>query len=93
DLATGVVGLPHRLGRAVTTALSGVTLIGATVLLALGPGLSAWGAAAVVLSVLVFAAGLLLGRRPGSRAAFLSVIVVALLDVALLVAQGADLTS
>jgi 4-hydroxybenzoate polyprenyltransferase len=92
DLATGVVGLPHRLGRSATAVLSGLALVGATVLLAAGPGLSAWGAGAVALSVLVFAAGLVLGRRPGSRAAFLSVIVVALLDVGLLVAQGADLT-
>jgi 4-hydroxybenzoate polyprenyltransferase len=92
DVATGVVGLPHRLGRVLTTALSGLALVGATVLLAAGPGLSPGGAAAVGLSVLVFAGGLVLGRRPGSRAAFLSVIVVALLDVGLLVAQGADLT-
>jgi 4-hydroxybenzoate polyprenyltransferase len=92
DVATGVVGLPHRLGRSLTSALSGSALVGATVLLAVGPGLSPVGGAAVVLSVLVFAVGLVLGRRPGSRAAFLSVIVVALVDVGLLVVQGADLT-
>ena len=92
DLATGVVGLPHRLGRRLTSLLSGVALVIATVLLATGPGLSIGGGLVVALSVLVFAAGLALGRRPGSRAAFLSVIVVALLDVGLLVAQGAELT-
>jgi len=91
DLATGVVGLPHRLGRGLTTLLSGLALVLATVLLAVGPGLSPVGGTAVVLSVLVFGLGLALGRRPGSRAAFLSVIVVALLDVGLLVLQGADL--
>ena len=91
DLATGVVGLPHRLGRRPTALLSGLLLVLATVALAVGPGLRLVGAIAVALSVVVFAIGLRLGRRPGSRAAFLSVIVVALVDVALLVAQGADL--
>jgi hypothetical protein len=36
--------------------------------------------------------GLLVARRPGSRAAFLAAIVVALVDVVLLLARGADLT-
>jgi 4-hydroxybenzoate polyprenyltransferase len=93
DVATGVLGLPQRLGRRVTSVLSGVALVLATVALAFGPGLSVVGSLAIGLSVLVFGAGLALGRRPGSRAAFLSVIVVALVDVALLVLQGADLTS
>lgn len=93
DVATGVVGLPHRLGRGLTSLLSGLALVLATVALAVGPGLSLVGGLAVGLSVLVFGVGLLLGRRSGSRAPFLSVIVVALVDVALLVLQGADLTA
>ena len=92
DAATGVHGLPHRLGRRWTALLSGALLVVATVLLAAGPGWSTAGVVAVVLSVVVFAAGLVLGLREGSRAAFLSVIVVALVDVALLVLHGADLT-
>jgi hypothetical protein len=40
---------------------------------------------------MVFAGGLLLARRPGSRAAFLGVIVVAVLDVTLLLARGGSL--
>lgn len=91
DAATGVRGLPHRLGRGWTSALSGLALVAATVLLATGPGTSGAGATAVALSVLMFAGGLVLGRRPGSRAAFLSVLVVAGLDVALLLLHGADL--
>ena len=93
DVATGVVGLPHRIGQGATTALAGTSLVAATVLLAVGPGLSPTGLAAVVLATVVFGVGLALGRRPGSRAAFLSVLVVAVVDVGLLVIQGADLTA
>jgi 4-hydroxybenzoate polyprenyltransferase len=91
DLTTGVRGLPQRLGRPATSLLSGLALVGATVLLAVGPGTTALGVVAVVLSVLVFGAGLAAGRRPGSRAAFLSVLVVAALDVGLLLLRGASL--
>ncbi|MGB8650346.1 MAG: UbiA family prenyltransferase [Mycobacteriales bacterium] len=91
DAATGVRGLPHRLGRGPTTVLSGLALVLATVLLAVGPGSSALGWTAVGASVLVFAAGLAAARRPGSRAAFLAVIVVAGLDVGLLLLRGASL--
>jgi 4-hydroxybenzoate polyprenyltransferase len=92
DARTGVRGLPHRLGRGPTTALSGLALVAATVLLAAGPGTSVLGVAAVVAAVLVFTGGLLLARRPGSRAAFLAVIVVAAVDVGLLLVRGASLT-
>ncbi len=91
DEATGVRGLPHRLGRALTTVLSGLALVAATALLAFGPGVSPAGAAALVLSVAILAAGLVLARRPGSRAAFLSVLVVAAVDVTLLLLRGAVL--
>lgn len=91
DAATGVRGLPHRLGRGPTTVLSGLALVVATVLLATGPGTTDSGLLAVAASVLVFGAGLALARRPGSRAAFLSVIVVAAVDVGLLLARGGSL--
>lgn len=91
DVAVGVVGLPHRIGRRWTTVLSGALLVAATVVLAVGPGTSATGIAAVGLSVVVFAAGLVAGRRTGSRAAFLSVIVVAVVDVGLLLLRGTSL--
>ena len=91
DAATGVRGLPHRLGRGPTTILSGVALVAATVLLAIGPGLSVLGVTAVVASVAVFGGGTVLGRKPGSRAPFLSVLVVAVVDVGLLLLRGASL--
>jgi 4-hydroxybenzoate polyprenyltransferase len=91
DLVTGVRGLPHRLGRRATSALSGLALVAATVLLAVGPGPSVLGAVAVGLAVAVFGAGLAAGSRPGSRTPFLAVIVVAGLDVALLLLRGASL--
>jgi hypothetical protein len=72
--------------------LSGAALLGATVLLAVGPGSSALGWAAVVGAAVAFACGLALGRAPGSRAPFLSVILVALVDVALLLLRGGSLT-
>lgn len=93
DAATGVRGLPHRLGATLSAALSAVLLLAATVLLALGPdgepGVLGWGAVGV--AGLVTAVGLVLARRPGSRTAFLAAIVVALVDVALLLVRGADL--
>jgi len=89
DVANGVVGLPHRLGARRAAALAAVLLLGATVLLALGPGSPGWLAlAAVALAAAVTGVGLVRARRPRSRAAFRAAIVVAVVDVALLVARG-----
>ena len=88
DAATGVRGLPQRLGRRVATLAAGVALVLATVALAR----DALGAAAVVVAVAVFAGGLVRARRAGSRAAFGAVLVVAALDVGLLLLRGASLT-
>lgn len=86
DLATGVRGLPHRLGHSASALTALVLLLGASIVLVVGaPGLPAAvrvGAPAVGLGAGV--AGLLLGRRGGSRAAFTGVISVAALDVLLL---------
>lgn len=93
DLATGVRGLPHTLGAATSRALAALLLGAATVVLVLGPPgppgpvlLAGLGTAA-----LVVAAGLALGRRPGSRAPFRATLAVAVLDVGLLVGQGGRL--
>ena len=92
DLATGVRGLPHRLGRRVSAASAALLLLGATALLALGPGAPGPVAVAVlVVAAGVVTAGLVAGRRPGSRAPFRAALVVAALDVALLVARGTAL--
>jgi heme o synthase len=94
DVATGVRGLPHRLGAGPSRLLSVVLLLAASVVLALGPGLpdSGTSAALIVLAlaaaVALVAAGTLLGRRAGSRAPFRATMLVALVDVVLLVARG-----
>jgi 4-hydroxybenzoate polyprenyltransferase len=92
DAATGVRGLPHRLGAAASAGLSALLLLSATGLLALGPGRAgALGGVALVAAALVTALGLSQARHPGSRAAFRAVLVVAAVDVALLLARGASL--
>jgi 4-hydroxybenzoate polyprenyltransferase len=92
DAATGVRGLPHRMGAAGSRWAAVALLVAASVVLVLGPDghlvvrLALAGAA---LSTL--AGGLVAARRPGSRAVFRAVLVVALLDVAQLVVAGASL--
>jgi 4-hydroxybenzoate polyprenyltransferase len=90
DAATGVRGLPHRLGAAPGRVVAAGLLLAASVVLAVGPPgqLSAFGLVVLVLAAGTLLAGLLLGRRPGSRAAFRSILIVALLDVLALVAAG-----
>lgn len=93
DLSTGVRGLPHRIGATGSRVAAAVLLTAASVVLATGPpgppGLL--GAAAVAVAVVCGIGAGVLGRRPGSRAAFLGVLVVAALDVALLVGSGSAL--
>jgi 4-hydroxybenzoate polyprenyltransferase len=93
DLATGVRGLPQRLGATASRIAAGVLLAAASVLLAVGPPgpPGVLGVAAVAVAVLAGIGAAVLGRRPGSRAAFLGVLVVAAIDVALLVASGSAL--
>jgi 4-hydroxybenzoate polyprenyltransferase len=92
DRASGVLGLPHRLGATGSRWAAVVLLLGASGVLALGPsGHALPRALLAVASVLVLAAGLVIGRRPGSRLAFRAVLVVALLDVCQLVLAGASL--
>jgi 4-hydroxybenzoate polyprenyltransferase len=78
DALTGVRGLPQRLGARGASLLAGACLVAASIVLS---------ALAVVPAVLVFAIGL----WRGGRAVFLSVILVAAVDVALLLVRGADL--
>jgi 4-hydroxybenzoate polyprenyltransferase len=92
DLRTGVRGLPHRIGAPASRVAAAVLLLAASVALALGPpgAPGAFGVGAVAVAAVVGLGGLLLGRRPGSDAAFRAVMVVAAVDVVLLLASGAD---
>ncbi|MEV4704753.1 UbiA family prenyltransferase [Actinoplanes sp. NPDC049316] len=95
DAATGVVGLPHRLGAAWSQVAAGSLLLAATLTLVLGPaGRPAWpGVVAAAAAVVVLPSGWYAGKKAlkrGTRqvAMFRSVIVVALIDVVLLVFSG-----
>ncbi|MET0496058.1 MAG: UbiA family prenyltransferase [Actinoplanes sp.] len=95
DAATGVVGLPHRIGAAWSQVAAGGLLLAATLTLVFGPpGPPSWpGIAAAAAALVVLPLGWYAGRkaiRRGTRqvAMFRSVIVVALLDVVLLVFSG-----
>jgi 4-hydroxybenzoate polyprenyltransferase len=85
DAATGVRGLPHRIGAPASRAAAALLLLAATVVLAVAaplPSVLAWTVPA--LAALVLAAGFRAGRRPGSRAPFRAVLAVAALAVLLL---------
>ncbi|PZF94964.1 UbiA family prenyltransferase [Micromonospora deserti] len=95
DARTGVRGLPHRLGAAGSRVAAAGLLLAATAALVLGPpgppsgvGLAAVAAAVVVppLSWYGGRSAVRAGRRP--VAAFRAVMLVALIDVILLVANG-----
>lgn len=86
DAATGVHGLPHRLGAARSTAVAACLVLAASATLVD----VSW--VILPLAAAVLGAGLALGRRPGSRTAFHAVVLVALLDVAVLLSAGAQST-
>jgi len=90
DLTTGVRGLPHRLGAAGSRAAASVLLLAASVLLAVAPpgGLTPLAVAALPVALAALVAGAVLGRRPGSRAAFRAVMLAAGVDVLLLLGAG-----
>lgn len=87
DEATGVRGLPHRLGARASLVLAVLVLVAASVTVALGAasggrtGWAALGPALVVVALLAALALLGRGRQP-----FLAAIGIALVDVVLLVA-------
>ncbi len=94
DLAGGIRGLPHRLGRHRSSVLSALLLLAATGALVFGPGSPGIvRVAALGVAFGVTLAGLLIGREAASRAAFRGVLVVAAVDVGLLLASGSRLTS
>ena len=87
DAATGVRGLPHRLGARGSTLVAGAALAGAAVALAVGIGPGIPTIAGLVVSLAASVAAVALGLR-GSRWAFRLVILAALVDVVLLVLAG-----
>ncbi|MGK5169643.1 UbiA family prenyltransferase [Geodermatophilus sp. CPCC 205761] len=94
DLATGVRGLPHRLG-ARASAVTGAALLGSTsLLLVLGPAgpPTAAGWAGLALAVPAVAVAALAGTARFRRAAFPAVMLLTVLDVVLLLAGGAAVT-
>ncbi|AEV88921.1 membrane protein [Actinoplanes sp. SE50] len=92
DAATGVRGLPHRIGAGGSRLAAAALLLGATATLVLGPpgapswsGWAAGAAAVVVLPIGGYAAARARGRPV---ALFRAVMVVALIDVLLLIFSG-----
>jgi 4-hydroxybenzoate polyprenyltransferase len=94
DLATGVRGLPHRLG-AVPSAIAGAVLLGgASLVLVLGPAgrTTAPGWVALGLAVPAAAVAALAAVGRFRRAAFPAVMLLTVLDVVLIVTGGAAIT-
>jgi heme o synthase len=92
DAATGIRGLPHRLGATGSAVAAAALLLGATLALVLGPsggpswpGWAALAAAVVVLPLGGYVNARATGRRVGM---FRAVILVALIDVLLLIFSG-----
>jgi heme o synthase len=92
DAATGVRGLPHRLGAAWSQVAAAALLLAATLTLVFGPaGPPSWaGISAAAAAVVVLPLGWYAARRARGRpvAMFRAVIVVALIDILLLIFSG-----
>jgi 4-hydroxybenzoate polyprenyltransferase len=92
DLATGVRGLPHRLGAGISAVLGAVLLGSASVALVLGPPgpptAAGWASLAGAVPAVLLAS--LAGTRRFRRAAFPAVMILTVLDVLLLIAGGAS---
>ncbi|MEU9175685.1 UbiA family prenyltransferase [Streptomyces sp. NPDC048550] len=92
DLATGVVGLPHRLGARRSAAVGGLLVLGSAVALVAGPPGRVppygWVLLAATAAAVLLGAVLPTGR---SRIPFLVTMAVAGADVVLLLVRGADL--
>lgn len=92
DAATGVRGLPHRIGATGSTIAAAILLLAATLTLVFGPpGPPSWaGIVAAVAAVVILPLGWYAARKAHGRpvAMFRAVIVVALIDVVLLILSG-----
>lgn len=90
DLATGIRGLPQRLGAGPSRGVAAGMLLVATLLLTVAPPgpVGPVGFAGLAVVALIVTGGVVLRGRAPARAAFLVVIGVAALDVALLIIAG-----
>jgi 4-hydroxybenzoate polyprenyltransferase len=93
DLATGVRGLPHRLGATVSAVTGALLLGGASLVLVLGPDgpPTAAGWWCLVLAAPAVGVAALAGTARFRRLAFPAVLLLTVLDVVLLVVGGAGL--
>lgn len=87
DEATGVRGLPHRLGRRPALVVMAVVLAAASLVVVFGPGKPATPVlVAALVAVLLAGASSVIGlRRPNSPLAFYAALAVALIDVVLFI--------
>ena len=95
DLATGIRGLPHRLGPRVSAVACALLLGCASIVLVSGPAGPPTVAGWVVLGLAVpsvTVVALLAGTAGFQRAAFPAILLLTVLDVALLVVSGAAVT-
>jgi len=94
DLAAGIRGLPQRLGRQRSRSVAALILLGASVVLVLGPagppGPAGWLGLAIT-GALALATALPLGTDPRSRLPFLATLALAAVDVTLLLLRGSSL--
>jgi len=96
DAASGVLGMPHRLGRTRATLASSAVLVLATILAVVGPpgAISTWGWAALLAAGALILVGQVSAlTRPASRLPFAATVALALVDVATLVVSGASLAA
>lgn len=95
DLATGVSGLPHRLGRSASGAVVAVALAGASVVVVAGPGSPGalqWAGLGLGVALASACAFLALTREP-TRLLFRLIMAAALVDVVLLALSGRDVVA
>lgn len=85
DAATGVHGLPHRLGQRRSQVLASVVLLAASSVVVLGPGgrPALWAWSAFVVTAVLAAVAL----RWSGAAAFRATVAIAAVDVALMIAR------
>jgi 4-hydroxybenzoate polyprenyltransferase len=93
DLATGVRGLPHRIGAVPSAVACALLLGGATLVLVLGPAgaptAAGWVGLGLAAPAVVLAA--LAGQPRLRRAAFPAIMLLVVVDVVLLLVGGAEL--